>query len=70
MAYSQKCPHLACAVIPDLDRQELICPCHNGHFEIEAGRPIAGPARRPLPRIQLEVAGDAIFATGVELRTA
>src|SRR5262245_21766720 len=69
VAYGQKCPHLACAVVPDLGRSELVCPCHNGHFEIEAGRPVAGPARRPLPRIQIEVDSDSIFAIGVGLRT-
>ena len=33
------------------------------------GRPIAGPPRRPLPRIVLEVRGGDIYATGVEERT-
>ena len=48
---------------------ELHCPCHNGYFEISEGRPIAGPPRRPLPRITLEVRDGVIYATGVELRT-
>jgi nitrite reductase/ring-hydroxylating ferredoxin subunit len=68
-AYGQKCPHLACAVVPKLDRGELVCPCHNGHFEIASGRPISGPARRPLPVVTVEVQGDEIYATGVEPRT-
>ena len=33
------------------------------------GRPIAGPPRRPLPRIALEVRDGIIYATGVEERT-
>jgi nitrite reductase/ring-hydroxylating ferredoxin subunit len=69
VAYGQKCTHLSCAVIPDLNRGELLCPCHHGHFEIAAGRPTAGPARRPLPLIHIEIQGDAVFAIGVELRT-
>jgi Rieske Fe-S protein len=69
VAFGQECSHLACAVIPDLQRNELVCPCHNGHFEIAGGRPIAGPPRRPLPRVLIEVENEAIFATGVELRT-
>jgi Rieske Fe-S protein len=56
-------------VIPDLSRGELLCPCHHGHFEIAAGRPTAGPARRPLPLIQIEVQGETVFAIGLELRT-
>ena len=69
VAFGQECTHLACAVIPDLRKNELHCPCHNGHFEIAGGRPIAGPPRRPLPRVLIEVENEAIFATGVELRT-
>ncbi len=69
VAYGQQCSHLSCAVIPEPDRGQLRCPCHNGSFEIQEGRPIAGPPRRPLPRIRLEVRDGVIYATGVELRT-
>ena len=69
VAYGQKCTHLSCAVVPDLDANRLHCPCHHGYFEVEHGRPTAGPPRRPLPLISLIEEGDAIFATGVELRT-
>jgi nitrite reductase/ring-hydroxylating ferredoxin subunit len=69
VAYGQKCTHLACAVVPHLNRGELHCPCHNGYFEANDGRPVAGPPRRPLPLVRLEVQGGEVFATGVELRT-
>jgi len=69
VAYGQKCSHLACAVIPKPQEGRLFCPCHNGHFEIEEGRPTAGPARRPLPRIQLAVKDGGVYAVGVEHRT-
>lgn len=69
VAYGQQCSHLSCAVIPEPEKGQLRCPCHNGYFEIQEGRPIAGPPRRPLPRIQLEVRDGYINATGVELRT-
>ena len=69
VAYSQKCTHLSCAVIPRPDTSDIACPCHDGQFDLRTGRPIAGPPRRPLPRITLDVRGDAIYATGVELRT-
>jgi Rieske Fe-S protein len=69
VAYGQQCSHLSCAVIPDPERGELRCPCHHGYFEVREGRPIAGPPRRPLPRITLGVRDGVIFATGVELRT-
>jgi nitrite reductase/ring-hydroxylating ferredoxin subunit len=69
VAYGQQCSHLSCAVIPEPEKGRLRCPCHNGFFEIEEGRPVAGPPRRPLPRIVLAVRDGAIYATGLELRT-
>lgn len=69
VAYGQKCSHLAGAVIPHLDEGELHCPCHNGSFEVNGGRPVAGPPRRPLPLVRLEVADGVVFATGFEPRT-
>lgn len=70
VAYGQKCTHLACAVVPDVPAGRMLCPCHNASFELEQGRPLAGPPRRPLVRILLAVRGGTIYATGVELRTA
>lgn len=69
LAYSQKCTHLACAVVPRLGTGDIHCPCHEGYFDLATGRPIAGPPRRPLPRVTLQVRGDDIYATGVELST-
>jgi nitrite reductase/ring-hydroxylating ferredoxin subunit len=68
LAYSQKCTHLSCAVVPDRERNCLHCPCHEGNFEISTGRPISGPPQRPLPRIVVELRGEDIWATGVEER--
>lgn len=68
LAYSQKCTHLSCAVVPDLDAGVLRCPCHDGLFELTTGRNIAGPPPRPLPAIELDVVGDDVFATGVQDR--
>ncbi len=69
VAYGQKCSHLSCAVVPHLDKGELHCPCHNGHFELNEGRPIAGPPRRPLPLVKLDIQDGVVFATGFEPRT-
>ena len=69
LAYSQKCTHLSCAVVPRLDKGVLHCPCHEGYFDLQTGRNIAGPPPRPLPRVTLEVRGDDVYATGVERRT-
>jgi Rieske Fe-S protein len=74
VAYSQECTHLACAVVPDKhvpdgEPGRLLCPCHHGYFETATGRPLAGPPRRPLPRITLDVRGDIVYATGIERST-
>ena len=66
LAYNQKCTHLSCAVIPKVDEGVIRCPCHEGVFDMASGRPIAGPPRRPLARILLEVRGGEIYAAGMQ----
>lgn len=68
LAYSQNCTHLSCAVVPDLEAGHLLCPCHHGVFDLKTGVPLAGPPRRPLSRIELQVIDGEVRATGVELR--
>jgi Rieske Fe-S protein len=68
VAFSQKCTHLACAVVPEFGKGRLFCPCHEGHFDLKTGVPTGGPPTRPLPRVILEVRGGMIYATGMELR--
>ena len=69
VAYDQQCTHLLCPVVPAVEVGRLHCPCHNGWFDLETGRPVAGPPQRPLPRVHLEVRGGSVFATGVEEST-
>jgi nitrite reductase/ring-hydroxylating ferredoxin subunit len=72
VAFHQKCPHLACPVVYERDNEEFgecfTCHCHNGRFDCESGRGVAGPPRelRPLRRIALQVEADGIYAVGVE----
>ena len=68
VAYSQKCTHLSCAVVPRIEDGVIRCPCHEGIFDLASGRPIAGPPRRPLSLVRLDIRGNDIFATGVEER--
>ena len=69
VAFSQQCTHLSCAVVPQPEHHRLYCPCHEGAFDLESGRPIAGPPNRPLTRVVLDVRGDEVYASGIELRT-
>jgi len=70
VAYSQECTHLSCAVRPLIAEGHLQCPCHEGLFDLATGRPLAGPPRRPLSLVRVEVRDRQIFATAVEDRTA
>jgi ubiquinol-cytochrome c reductase iron-sulfur subunit len=57
VAYSKICTHAGCPVGLYEDRTgQLFCPCHQSVFDaLEAARPLAGPATRPLPQLPLEV---------------
>jgi nitrite reductase/ring-hydroxylating ferredoxin subunit len=66
VAYDQLCTHLSFPVNPRPEEGPLHCPCHEGLFDLRSGQPLAGPPRRPLPRVTLEIRGDKIYATGVE----
>jgi Rieske Fe-S protein len=70
VAYGQECTHLSCAVRPRFAEGVLHCPCHEGYFDMSSGRPLAGPPRRPLPRVLLEVRQGQIFASGIEVRAS
>jgi Rieske Fe-S protein len=68
VAYNQRCTHLSCAVVPDVPNGRLHCPCHNGFFDLATGIPTAGPPRRPLERILLEIRDGHLYAVGREVR--
>lgn len=76
VAYDQQCTHLLCPVVPATRTVsaaqsaegglQLHCPCHNGWFDLQTGQPIAGPPRRPLARVHIEVRGGTVYAIGIE----
>lgn len=68
VAYDSRCTHLSCPVRPIPEEGILHCPCHQGYFDLEHGRPFAGPPRRPLTRIELVVRDGVVYAAGVERR--
>jgi Rieske Fe-S protein len=69
VAFGQKCTHLSCAVVPKPAEGSFHCPCHEGRFDLRTGVPTAGPPRRPLTRIGLELRGRDIYAVDLEERT-
>jgi Rieske Fe-S protein len=67
VAYDRRCTHLSCPVVPRPEAGRFHCPCHEGHFDMATGAPLAGPPRRPLPRVTLEVRAGRVVATGIAL---
>ncbi len=66
VAYDQQCTHLQCPVVPAVKQRRLHCPCHNGWFDLQTGRPVSGPPQRALPRILVKVRDGTVYAIGVE----
>lgn len=54
-ALSLSCTHLGCRVRP-LRSGGFACPCHGSRYDAQ-GRPVEGPARRPLAPVALERRG-------------
>ena len=47
LAFSNVCTHLGCRVNWQADKKHYVCPCHDGHFNID-GKVVSGPPPRPL----------------------
>ncbi len=54
-AVTLTCTHQGCGI--SKRRDELVCPCHGSRFDLQ-GAVLNGPATEPLPRYEVEVAGD------------
>ncbi len=60
IALSRVCTHLGCLVEYHRTRQQLICPCHAGTFDLDGGV-LSGPPPKPLKTIPLRIDGDSII---------
>lgn len=60
-AFDKICTHQGCPVTK-VDGATINCACHNSSFSIEDGSVQGGPAKKPLPEIQVKVEGDNIVA--------
>jgi cytochrome b6-f complex iron-sulfur subunit len=61
LAYSAVCTHLGCIVGFDTTIRQIVCPCHDGHFNPANGAVISGPPPRPLAPVAVSVEQDQIF---------
>ncbi len=57
LAFSKVCTHLGCLVKYHPDKQEFICPCHAGVFDLE-GNVVSGPPPKPLQKFAVKVEGN------------
>ena len=54
VVFSNVCTHLSCRVNWVADKNEYICPCHDGRFGPD-GKVVSGPPPRPLDVYQTKV---------------
>ncbi|MGA8571073.1 MAG: Rieske (2Fe-2S) protein [Desulfobaccales bacterium] len=57
LAFSRVCTHLGCLVKFNKEKQEFICPCHAGTFDLE-GNVVSGPPPKPLRKFAVKVEGN------------
>lgn len=60
VAFSRRCTDLGCLVSWNKERQQFLCPCHQGVFD-KTGRNIAGPPPRPLDRMEVVKRGGQLY---------
>lgn len=61
IALSDICPHKGCNV--EINREGLLCPCHNALFDPANGEVLRGPASYPLERIPVREIDEVIYVT-------
>ena len=59
-AFSSVCPHLGCSVSWHDEKNNFVCPCHNGQFTAE-GKLLAGPPPRGLDQLEIKVEGGMLM---------
>jgi cytochrome b6-f complex iron-sulfur subunit len=59
-AFSRRCTDLVCLVSWSTEREQFVCPCHQGVFD-KTGKNIAGPPPRPLDRFEVVKRGGQLY---------
>lgn len=59
-AFSRRCTDLGCLVSWNREREQFICPCHQGTFD-KTGLNVSGPPPRPLDRLDVVKRGDQLY---------
>ena len=61
-AFSGICTHLTCTVIYESDTGTILCPCHNGRFDL-SGNVVSGPPPTSLESYNVEISGEDIIVS-------
>ncbi len=63
VALSKICTHLGCPVsLYEQQTNRILCPCHQSQFDVlQDGKPVFGPATRPLPQLPITVDNEGYF---------
>jgi cytochrome b6-f complex iron-sulfur subunit len=59
-AFSRRCTDLGCLVSWSKEREQFLCPCHQGVYD-KTGLNIAGPPPRPLDRFEIVRRGEQLY---------
>ena len=68
-ARSLRCTHFGCTVAWRPEREEYVCPCHDGAFGPD-GTVAYGPPDDPLPTLRVEREGDSVKVWPLEQNAA
>ena len=58
-AFDAKCTHQGC-MCSEVDKNLIVCMCHDSRFSSVDGKRKSGPAKKPLPQIKTKIKGDDI----------
>jgi cytochrome b6-f complex iron-sulfur subunit len=62
IAFSAVCTHLTCTVLYEEETETILCPCHNGRFDL-GGNVISGPPPAPLEAFEVSVSDEDIIVS-------
>lgn len=53
-AHGATCTHLSCTVQYDAKTEQIVCPCHEGIFNL-SGNVVSGPPKKPLRGFKVKI---------------
>jgi cytochrome b6-f complex iron-sulfur subunit len=60
LALSAVCTHVRCILNYDREHRTMVCPCHDGHFDLK-GNVLSGPPPRALPSYEVSLRAGEVY---------